>query len=213
MDSFPEIRDGFHFHCTQCADCCTGDQVVRLNLFDLYKMGRFLRLSNSGMLFKKNLVVLLKEQDRPVWRPMIRFKQFPFRFCPFLSNEILEDGTLRGWCQLHLKHKPLVCLLAPVGCRYDAQNKKTDFLLVPPTEHCPGMNGSQYHALHTVIEPVKEEIEWQNQFFDLLEILAHQERPFSFFQEFYNFSLNDPFPTILNSRRELLQQVEPTENG
>lgn len=197
---FPKINNQFQFRCTQCADCCTGDQTVLLNLYDLYKLSRHLKLPNTRELFEKNILVLKFDEENMVFRPQIRFKTRPFKFCPFLTNEWLESGQIKGWCQLHPQAKPLVCALSPVGVRFDAQEDRIEFLLVPPTSNCPGMKESTIQSLDQYLLPYESEIEWQKVFFKILERCKSKKWSASDFkQHLYSFSVSEPFEQILSN--------------
>ncbi len=197
-EQFSPIKSHFQFACTQCADCCTGSQTVPLNLYDLFKLARFRQLQNTVELFQQRLVTLQKDPERAVYRPFVRFKTRPFKFCPFLINEVTETGTLKGWCQLHPEYKPLVCALSPVGVRYDSQSNRTQFLLVPPTIACPGMKQPTTHQLETYLQPFKQEINWQNTFFRILEkTTAFNWNAENFKKQLYTFSVQVPFEQTL----------------
>ncbi|WP_456406870.1 YkgJ family cysteine cluster protein [Caldithrix abyssi] len=197
-DDFPIIEKTFAFRCTQCADCCTGDQTVFLNLFDLYKMAQYLRLNHTALLFSKKIVALKKDTQNDVYRPVIRFKSRPFKFCPFLINEWGENGKITGWCRLHPRHKPLVCSLAPVGVRFDAAEDSLQFLLVPPTDRCPGLKEAPVQILEEYLAPYQQEIAFQNLFFKVLECVKSNGWSAAQFQHnLYAFSLQKPFAETL----------------
>ncbi len=196
---FPIIDKQFQFRCTQCADCCSGDQTVLLNLYDLYKLAHYLKLPNTGLLFENKILVLKRDEENRVYRPQIRFKTKPFKFCPFLTNEWTEEQNIKGWCQLHPDAKPLVCSLAPVGVRFDAQKDQLDFLLVPPTTKCPGLKEAHVQSLEAYLQPYTKEIEWQTIFFKILEICKSKNWNVEDFKEqLYSFSVAEPFENILN---------------
>jgi Fe-S-cluster containining protein len=207
--NFPEIKDGFYFECTLCGDCCTGDQEVLLNWYDLYKMARFLNYGHTADLFADGWVELVQDKVQKVWRPRIRFKERPFKFCPFLSNELDEQDELKGYCQMHPNHKPLVCALAPVGCQYDSTEKKTRFLQVPPTESCPGMERAVYNDLPAYLQPYRQEIAYQEMFFEALEKRksAHCSKE-AFLNKFYAFPVTERFEAIV--QRLLGQVISPS---
>ncbi len=197
-DTFLPAQKEFQFACTQCAECCTGDQSVVLNLFDLYKLSRFLRFANTIELFEQNLLLLKKDEQNNVYRPYIRFKKRPFKFCPFLTNELQADGQLKGWCQLHPHHKPLVCALSPIGISYDVQNHQLEFLFVPPTNACPGLNQPSLQNLEAYLAPYQTEIEFQITFFKILEVVKNFNWQMNDFKtELYSFPVQTPFESIL----------------
>ncbi len=206
--SFPEISNGFYFECTLCGDCCVGQQEVLLNWYDLYKMARFLGFEHTHDLFAEKWVELAQDPGHSVWRPRIRFKEKPLRFCPFLINELQDDGQLKGYCQLHPEHKPLVCALAPVGCRYDSETKHTDFMLVPPTEDCPGMQSEQWNDLQAYLRPFKEELNFQSLFFEVLEQLKNKNCPREQYEKVvFSFPVKETFAMALQTLRGQLYQM------
>jgi len=196
--NFPVVQHTFNFKCTQCADCCTGDQIVLLNLFDLYKLAGFLNLQNTVQLFEKGLLILHKENG--VYRPQIRFKKLPFKFCPFLINDVNESGALKGWCRLHSSAKPLVCALSPIGLRFDVQQDHLEFLLVPPTGSCPGLKEQQVQNRDQYLKSYQKEIELQKRYFKILESCKAKEwNKTQFKQNLYGFSVTSPFEEILET--------------
>jgi len=168
MSRFTPIEESYRFSCTMCANCCTGDQRVMLTLYDLHKMGRFLHFTNSRKLFDEGWVKLVKRENE-VWRPQIRFKTKPFKFCPFLNNEMNEEGKMTGRCQLHPKHKPLVCAMAPVGRIVDMDYKADEFVFVKPAPDCPGVRSSKENPLKQLLDTYRRELEYQWSFFELLD--------------------------------------------
>ncbi len=195
---FPEIKNGFNFECTLCGDCCVGDQEVLLNWYDLYNMAQFLSYEHTGQLFTEQWIELVQDETQNVWRPKIRFKEKPFKFCPFLTNELDERNELKGYCQMHPYHKPLVCALAPVGCRYDAQTHNTQFILVPPTEDCPGMNRPKFNLLSDYLTGFEKALHFQAVFFEALERLKHHRLSAAQFREhLYSFGVASSFERIL----------------
>ncbi len=196
---FPEINGSFRFECTLCGDCCTGDQEVLLNPFDLYRMARFLRYPSTRQLFAQQWVELVPDPEHNVWRPRIKFKTRPFKFCPFLINEMDDLGQLKGLCRLHPEFKPLVCFLAPVGCRYDAEQRKTQFLLVPPTQDCPGMKADKENDLQEYLAEFEEALHFQEMFFEILEEVKNLHLPPErFLKELYDLPTDAPFPDVFS---------------
>ncbi len=189
-ETFPEIKTNYRFECTFCGDCCTGAQKVHLNPYDLYKMAAFLSYENTELLFKKNWLKLIQTQ-KGVYLPRIRFKRYPFRFCPFLINE-----ESRGLCRLHPSHKPLVCSMAPVGRVVDvAQNRET-WHLVPPTPTCRGMHQPVVNALSGFQTEFAQELDWQKRFFRLLErIQLFKWNRDDFLTRLYRMDTTKPFHT------------------
>ncbi|NOX88897.1 MAG: hypothetical protein GXO77_07715 [Calditrichaeota bacterium] len=194
---FPVIESGFNFECTQCGDCCRGDQQVFLNLLDLYNMALFSGFTSTDRLFKQGTAELAQDVNHSVWRPRIRFKERPLRFCPFLINELSDDGRLKGFCRLHPHHKPLICALAPVGCEYDSRKKQASFLLVPPAARCPGMEKETHNKLHILTERYREALRYQSLYFELLELLKSKHLTEEDYREhLYTFKVNRPFKEI-----------------
>lgn len=132
------------FSCTLCGDCCTGSQVVRLTGGDLRLLMEHLGVASVFDLRTRGLVSLVREPvggDRFAWRPRLRFRTRPLRQCPFLVNDMAEDGY-RGLCSLHPDFKPLVCALSPLAREVvDPGSGPVDetWSAVPPVEGCPGM--------------------------------------------------------------------------
>jgi hypothetical protein len=139
------IPSSHRFGCTLCGDCCTGNQIVRLCGGDLDLLVRRLDLGSVTELRSRGLVSLVQEavgEDRRVWRPRIRFRTRPLRQCPFLTNDIGEDGVYRGLCSLHPDDKPLVCTLSPLAREVDDPGQgpvSETWSFVPPVEGCPGV--------------------------------------------------------------------------
>lgn len=198
-NTFPIITDTFKFECTRCGNCCTGDQQVFLNPFDLMRMASFLKLASSKELFDRSLVRLVQGENR-AWLPQMRFKNKPFRFCPFLINEEDDQGRLLGLCRLHPYHKPLICSLAPVGRRVDLQSGKIDYLLVSPAPDCPGVDSDVKNRLSDVLKVNRTGLSYQTRFFKLLrQALARNWPRQKYLQEFYTFSIMEEFEDILSS--------------
>ncbi|HTH13140.1 MAG TPA: hypothetical protein VMB23_02010 [Spirochaetia bacterium] len=143
----------FHFECTLCGDCCTGNQVVRLCGGDLEILVRHLNLTSVTELRSRGLVSLVQESvgdGRSVWRPRIRFRSKPLRQCPFLVNDIGADGAYRGLRSLHPDHKPLVCALSPLAREVSDPGEgevSETWSFVPPVEGCPGVGRGEPVAL------------------------------------------------------------------
>ena len=205
--SFIPIAESYKFSCTMCANCCTGDQQVLLTPYDLYKMGRFLHLSNSRQLFEEGWVKLVKGEN-DVWRPQIRFRSKPFKYCPFLTNELNEDGQLKGRCQLHPQNKPLVCAMAPVGRIVDTEKKKDEYVFIKPAPDCPGMNSRQENRLQDLLKTHRKELDYQWRFFEILqeakELKLNAKESLSLL---YTFSLSDKYEKIANRWNNILTRL------
>lgn len=137
----PNSRPERCFSCTLCGECCRGDQVVRLNGEDIGLLCRFTGLKDLEALEAAGLVERVCEAPGFA-RPRIRFRKRPFRFCPFLENDLGEDGLLRGLCRLHPDGKPLVCHLAPLAREVDDDGMlaRETWQAVAPVDGCPGMD-------------------------------------------------------------------------
>jgi Fe-S-cluster containining protein len=109
------------FNCKCCGDCCSGDMDIFLNHYDLYKIAAHLGMKSTRELFERKLVEL-KEGQKGLLLPKLLFKTHPYRFCPFLVNDLDEDNVLKGYCSLHPFTKPLVCILAPTSREYNTES-------------------------------------------------------------------------------------------
>jgi len=200
-EQFPIIDQFYHFHCTLCGNCCTGSQQVHLTPYDLYKMAQFLKYKSSLFLFSKNLVILIKTKQG-VWLPRIRFKRKPFRFCPFLINEAEQ-----GICQLHPRHKPLICSMAPVGRVIDFERQGESWHLVPPVDDCRGMESPVENKLSDFQRVHENELGWQKRFFALLNQLQNKNwQKEKFKTDLYALDLNRPFSEQFEEMERSLMQ-------
>ncbi len=127
------------FRCTVCGECCRGDQKVWLNPADLERLAAELALSGPAELESRRIVVSEPSQHG-VMRPRLRFRPSPAGLqCPFLVNDLDEDGRLWGKCSLHnTAAKPLVCRLAPLARTVDLEAGTEEWREVPPVIGCPG---------------------------------------------------------------------------
>ena len=173
-EDFPEIINEYNFRCTLCANCCTGDQSVLLNLYDLYIMAGHLSMANTKQLFDDHWLRLLKIEQN-VWLPQVRFKLKPYKFCPFLISDRSECGKLIGLCSLHPENKPLVCAMAPVGRIIDFESDKDEFVYVKPAPDCPGVNIKQVNYLDDLKKNYKIELVYQKRFFNILEHIKRKK--------------------------------------
>jgi Fe-S-cluster containining protein len=187
--------DSHLFKCTLCGECCSGEMKVFLNSFDLYKMGRFLKKNHTEELFKDRLIQLDKGQN-DLLLPRIKFKTRPFLFCPFLINDFQEDLGLRGFCSLHLEHKPLVCRLAPLSRRIDLETETQEFEFVLPHPACPGSEEGEILNPRKEESVLAEELAFELRYYKLLS--KNEENP-SFL---WNFPLHKPFEEILKKWEE-----------
>ena len=190
-----------NFNCSCCGDCCSGEMTIRLNHYDLYKIGKHFNLYNSKELFDRGLIKLKLGQNN-VQIPTINFKINPYKFCPFLINDINENNILKGFCSLHPYIKPLVCILSPYSREYDSLSNNTIFFNTKPTETCPGtysMKETQFSCA------VAKEIENENWFYSTLEsILNNKTKNYS--DTLYYFSISEPYSKIKNNIELLLNQ-------
>lgn len=201
MVEYSQIKNTYRFSCTLCANCCTGDQQVLLTPYDLYKMGRFLHLHNSRQLFDEGWVKLVKG-EHDVWRPQILFKNKPFKYCPFLTNELNKDGKLIGRCQLHPANKPLVCAMAPVGRIVDTNKNTDEFVFIKPAPDCPGINSRRENRLEDLLETHRKELDYQWQFFELLDkVRGLKMNANDSLIMLYTFPLSKEFEEIVNNRK------------
>lgn len=157
----------YRFQCTLCGDCCWGRQVVRLNKGDLVLLAQYRGFSDTGQLFTAGLVEAVREDSG--WRPRIRFRTRPRRFCPFLVNSLTEEGSLQGLCSLHPGFKPLVCHLSPLGRTLDLGEKTETWSVIPPVEGCPGMESGQERDSSEDLKPFRKRLEEERRFFELLQ--------------------------------------------
>jgi len=133
----PELcRDSFL--CTQCAECCSGNASIFLNLFDLYNLAMFMKVAGTKELFQKNLVEFFPGENG-LSLPRIKFRKKPVQCCPFLVNEQSDDGRWIGKCILHEGFKPLVCAIAPAAVFTDFESNITRFEIVRPDPDCTGV--------------------------------------------------------------------------
>jgi Fe-S-cluster containining protein len=199
MKSFPVLNDIYHFECTKCGNCCCGDISITLNLYDLYKMARFLNIKTTKELFNKNYVRLSKHEHN-VWIPEIQFKRSPLKFCPFLINDADDKNYNQGLCSLHPEHKPLICSLAPVGRIVDFYDDSDEYVFIKPATDCPGVDSKIENKLSEKIAKYDIELCYQKRFFKILEELKDSDYSKAYYQErLYSFSVNIEFDKIIQS--------------
>ncbi len=207
---FTIIQSTFNFECTMCGNCCTGDQKVNLNLYDLYKLTQFRNLENTRQLFEEKIVQLVKAQNN-AWIPQIFFKslkkttskkQLPKHnliFCPFLINELDDQNNLKGLCSLHPDKKPLICAMAPVGRILDLKSKTEKFVFVKPAPDCPGVESEKENRLIDLQKSLSTELGYEKRFYKILDNLQDKDQTRSFYLEnIYSFATTTPFEEILN---------------
>lgn len=174
---------------------------ININLFDLYKLVGKLELQSSDQLFKRNLIRLVSVQNG-VWTPQIVYKEFPFTFCPWLINDMGDDGFMRGFCSLHPFDKPLICKMAPVSRIVDFEKEKITYELTAPTDNCPGMDRSCENRLSDLKEELEQELDYEYRFYKILDRLIDRDLEKSFFEDFYSFDGSREFEEILKERED-----------
>jgi Fe-S-cluster containining protein len=202
--NFPIIENTYQFECSKCGNCCTGDQQVNLNPYDLYKMTRFNGFNHTKQLFDNGLIHLVKSQNN-AWIPQIKFKSIAkkkHKFCPFLINELNDQNKLLGLCSLHREKKPLICSMAPVGRVIDFSNNSEKFVFVKPAPDCPGVEIKKENKLNDLKKLLSEELEYEKQFLMMLDLIVIKKFPKEFFlKHLYFFSveknIKDTFNKIL----------------
>ncbi|MEJ2544098.1 MAG: YkgJ family cysteine cluster protein [Calditrichaceae bacterium] len=200
MSSFQIIDDTYLFECTKCGNCCSGNIRISLNLFDLYKMARFLKLNSTKELFQDNYVRLFKHEEHNVWLTEIQFKSDPLKFCPFLINEADDKNYMQGLCSLHPEHKPLICAMAPVGRVLDFDDDSDQFVFMKPAVDCPGVDEEKENHLSNDIRIHKEELNLQKRFFRILEQLKEADYSREYYlKNLYQFKVNQNFSDVMKS--------------
>lgn len=188
ISDFKHITNFYNFSCTNCGNCCTGDQKIHLALYDLYRLARFNKFRDTRQLFDSGIIVLVKT-ERNVFIPRIRFKVKPFQFCPYLINQ-----PEKGLCSLHPNYKPLICSLAPVGHVVDFENNEQGFLFVKPAPDCPGVDSPYSNLLEDVIKKYEVELDYQKRFFALLnKIQNHNWKRDKFINDLYSLTTEQGF--------------------
>jgi len=170
---------------------------IHINLYDLYKIARRLELTGTKDLFTEGLVELVRGQNS-AYIPRIHFRSKPFKFCPWLINDLGDDEILRGFCSLHPYDKPLICKMAPVGRIVDISNDSESYVLTEPTENCPGMDVHQENHLSDLKEELGEELEYEKRFFTLLEKM--EQRPKEHYEKLYELSCSRSFSDQLKEK-------------
>ncbi len=192
-----EIDEIYKFDCICCGDCCTGNMEININLYDIYKIGKYLNIKNSIEMFSRNLIKLVQVQNN-CWTPQIIFKRIPFSFCPWLINDMGEDDILRGFCFLHPHSKPLICKMAPAGRIVDFEKNLITYKLTSPTENCPGMKSHRENILSDLKLQLEDELEYEYRFYRMLEQI--KDKSYSknlILKKLYSFDLNQGFVKIL----------------
>jgi len=142
--------------------------VVRLTRTDLDRLASKVGLASAGALRGAGLVSWVREplgDGRTVWRPRLKFRTKPVRQCPFLVNDVAEDGSYRGLCSLHPDFKPLVCALSPLAREVadDGRRWEETWSFVPPVEGCPGVGRGEVLPLAPpapLLPRLADEVAW-----------------------------------------------------
>ena len=198
--NFPIIENSYQFECTKCGNCCTGDQKVNLNPYDLYKMARYKGYNHTELLFENKLVHLVQSQNN-AWIPQISFKVIAkgHRFCPFLINELNEHNKLLGLCSLHPDKKPLICTMAPVGRTIDFAAGVENYIFVKPAPDCPGVDIRNENSLAVLQNRLNDELMYEKLFLKILDKLILNNPPKTFYQDhLYCFPVTSNIKDILN---------------
>ena len=101
-----DINDTFRFHCTQCGKCCINRHDIILSPSDIFKMAKYLKMSNSEFIHSYCSMHIGDHSRMPIimLKPVGKDDR-----CPLLKN---------NKCSVH-KVKPSVCGMYPLG-RYIA---------------------------------------------------------------------------------------------
>lgn len=184
------MKDSRRFSCSLCGECCSGTMEVFLNPYDLYKMGRFLKMNHSIELFEKKLIEWAPGQNNLIL-PKICFKTEPYPFCPFLINDYQENIGLRGLCSLHPEHKPLVCHLAPLTRQVDLETGEDSFGFIPPHPDCPGCSKGNEIREDLIRKELKTELFHEMAYYRILWNRTEGHTPN--IENLFLFDLNKPF--------------------
>jgi len=180
-------HDRFAFDCSLCGSCCRGDIVIPLNLEDLQRMSAFLNFEKTAFLFEENYARELP-LEAGGFRPAIRFKEYPEKFCPFLENRLDDANKLKGLCRLHPDLKPLVCSLAPVGRELEFVNEdeaKEKWYFTEPVSGCPGCRERKIQTAKSSISEKAEALKNEHDYFSVMERLQRLNADMRIFREFH----------------------------
>lgn len=198
MEEFTRIKDLYHFECTRCGNCCSGDQKVFLNLYDLYKLARYHQFDNTRKLFDAGIVLLVEDQNN-AFLPRLRFRIKPFPFCPYLMHEPVENNKIQTYCLLHPDFKPLVCSMAPVGRIVDFEKNEDHFVFVKPAPDCPGIKSKKENSLGDIISEYQQALRYQLAFFQLLQKAREQDfKREAYLDLIYSMQTTLSFDEVLN---------------
>lgn len=172
---------------------------IKLNIYDLFKLGKHLKLNSTKELFDKKLLKF-KIGQNGITIPEINFKTSPYKFCPFLINDLSEKMKLKGYCSLHPFIKPLVCILAPISKIFETDKQKSKYNFTKPTENCPGKQVGDNIQVEKLLEPVEVEMIFENIFYNILNIIMEKSIE-NYKERLYYFNLNDSFITTFDNIR------------
>ncbi|MGL1894221.1 MAG: hypothetical protein OCD02_21505 [Spirochaetaceae bacterium] len=189
------------FNCLCCGDCCSGNMKINLNLYDVYKLGKHMGFSSTKELFEKNILKLVLGQNS-IKIPQMVFKIVPYKFCPFLINDVDEEMKLKGYCSLHPYKKPLVCILAPISKEFDVTTELDSYTYTKPTENCLGNFEDEEYPKQELLKPVEYEIEYEKEYFKILNNILTLNRS-NYEYDLYYFDLNISFETQLTKLKHL----------
>lgn len=205
----PIIDNTYRFECRQCGSCCTGNMKIHLNLYDLYKMSRFIKFAGADELFDQKFVYLAPGENK-TWIPQIRFKNKPFKFCPFLINEMDEQDRLKGFCSMHPDSKPLICAQAPVGRIIDFKTNSNRWVFIKPAPDCQGIYSLKSNYLKDHKIKYQQELDYQYRFFRILESIKNNNlSKREYLCLLYYFPVDHSFETILEEKE---RQFIKTDN-
>jgi Fe-S-cluster containining protein len=198
--------ESYLFECTSCGECCRGDIRISLNLSDLRRMAAFLGFESTGQLFTNGWVAE-ESLEKGGFRPFIRFREKPLKFCPFLENRLEDSGELLGRCKLHPANKPLVCALAPLGREVQLPDIE-EWYVIEPIEGCPGCRKSTACALEREIAPLRADLHLEISYFKVMKILQNAHAPLAVFRRFHQeFRVGETVNVYLNRWLDIAEKL------
>lgn len=189
-----EIRPGFD--CSCCGDCCSGDMDIFVNIYDLYKITKYLGYKNSKELFESRLFKFIPGQNG-LSLPKINFKTKPYKFCPFLTNSVDDDLNLKGFCTLHPLNKPLVCILAPISREIDIESSSNKFYITYPSNHCNGKIYREDEYVKIASEKMEMELIYESRYYKILDNIL--SNGIINYESIYYFSIKKSIEEILSN--------------
>ncbi|QEN05846.1 hypothetical protein EW093_14430 [Thiospirochaeta perfilievii] len=193
------------FQCKCCGDCCSGDMEIFLNLYDLYKIAKHRGYTSTKTLFDNRIVSIAKGQNSMLFPRMV-FKKYPYKFCPFLINDVDEKMNIRGFCSLHPYTKPLVCILAPHSKIYDNDSKESKYIYTKPTESCPGKLADFENSNKQILDPILLELAYDNDFFNILSLIKDKNIQ-NYESKLYYFSTKRAFKDTMLQLRSYYEKA------